>query len=111
MECETTPPTPEDDRREFLKKCGKFAAVTPPVVTLLLSTSLHSGAIAQSGSGGRPGNGYGDKNHDHYGPARQVKKNVQPSGPNSGPPSQNKKYAESSGPNSGPPGQNNKKNK
>jgi hypothetical protein len=38
-----------DDRREFLKTCGKFAAVTPPTVTLLLSTSLTSAAIASSG--------------------------------------------------------------
>lgn len=38
-----------DDRREFLKNCGRFAAVTPPTVTLLLSTSLTSAAIASSG--------------------------------------------------------------
>jgi hypothetical protein len=37
-----------DDRREFLKKCGKFAAITPPVVTTLLSTALTSDAIAKS---------------------------------------------------------------
>ncbi|WP_027576690.1 hypothetical protein [Bradyrhizobium sp. WSM1743] len=54
-----------DDRREFLKNCGKFAAVTPPTVTLLLSTSLTSGAIASSGGrtvGGNNGfgNGGGD---------------------------------------------------
>lgn len=33
----------------FLKTCGRFAAVTPPVMTLLLSTSLTSKAIARSG--------------------------------------------------------------
>lgn len=38
-----------DDRRAFLKTCGRFAAVTPPVMTLLLSTSLTSKAIARSG--------------------------------------------------------------
>ncbi|YCI04586.1 hypothetical protein M1D34_22335 [Ensifer sp. D2-11] len=42
----------EEDRREFLKTCGRFAAVTPPAVTMLLSTSLTSNAIAASGSGG-----------------------------------------------------------
>ena len=45
------------DRRKFLAACGRFAVVTPPAVTLLLSTSLHSDAIARSGSdggGGRP---------------------------------------------------------
>ncbi len=41
------------DRRKFLAACGKFAVVTPPTMTLLLSTSLHSTAIAQSG--GRDG--------------------------------------------------------
>ena len=56
----------DDGRREFLKKCGRFAAITPPAVTMLLSTSLTSGAIAQSG--GKPGYGYGDSNHTHYGP-------------------------------------------
>ena len=42
---------PEDDRRAFLKKCGRFAAITPPAVTFLLSTSMSSKAIA--GSSGR----------------------------------------------------------
>jgi hypothetical protein len=39
-----------EDRRKFLISCGRFAAVTPPAMTLLLSTSLTSTAIAQSGS-------------------------------------------------------------
>ena len=43
------------DRRRFLAACGRFAVVTPPAVTLLLSTSLHSDAIAHSGSGGGEG--------------------------------------------------------
>jgi len=55
-----------DDRRDFLKKCGTFAAVTPPAVTFLLSTSMSSKAIAASS--GKPGNGWGDKNHTHWGP-------------------------------------------
>ncbi|RXG84812.1 hypothetical protein [Bradyrhizobium zhanjiangense] len=55
-------PTPgqEDDRREFLKTCGRFAAVTPTTITLLLSTSLTSDAIARSGApGGNNGGGNG----------------------------------------------------
>ena len=40
------------DRRKFLAACGRFAVVTPPAVTLLLSTSLHSDAIAHSGAAG-----------------------------------------------------------
>ena len=44
------------DRRKFLATCGRFAVVTPPAVTLLLSTSLNSDAIASSGAvgSGRP---------------------------------------------------------
>jgi len=54
----------EADRRKFLAACGKFAVVTPPAITMLLSTSLTSNAIAASGGGGGtvhgnngPGNG------------------------------------------------------
>lgn len=35
-------------RRAFLARCGKFAAVTPPALTVLLSTSLTSNGIAAS---------------------------------------------------------------
>jgi hypothetical protein len=52
-------PDEDDDRREFLKTCGKFAVVTPPAITLLLSTSLTSNAIARSGAGA--------VHHDHHG--------------------------------------------
>ncbi|WP_424631719.1 hypothetical protein [Bradyrhizobium sp. SYSU BS000235] len=40
-----------EDRRKFLAACGKFAIVTPPAITLLLSTSLNSAAVAGSGGG------------------------------------------------------------
>lgn len=50
--------TPEvdgiEDRRKFLAACGKFAIVTPPAITLLLSTSLNSSAVAGSGGWSRP---------------------------------------------------------
>lgn len=46
-----------DDRRKFLAACGRFAVITPPAMTMLLSTSLTSTAIAQSG--GRVGYGGG----------------------------------------------------
>lgn len=65
-------PTPKPEaelikeRRRFLASCGKFAVVTPPAITLLLSTSLNSSAIAKSG--GRPdahgNNGYGNGGGD-----------------------------------------------
>jgi hypothetical protein len=36
------------DRRQFLSTAGKFAVVVPPTMTLLLSTTMTSSAIAQS---------------------------------------------------------------
>ena len=51
-----------EDRRNFLKSAGRFAAVTPPAITLLLSTSLTSDAIANSGAKGN--NGFGNGGND-----------------------------------------------
>ena len=48
-----------EDRRKFLAACGKFAAVTPPAITLLLSTSLNSPAVANSGGRDNSGSGSG----------------------------------------------------
>lgn len=48
----------DEDRRKFLKSCGRFAAITPPAITLLLSTSLTSRAIGRSG--GDDGGKHGD---------------------------------------------------
>ena len=58
----------DEDRRKFLASCGRFAVVTPPTITLLLSTSLHSTAIAASGaSDGRGNNGnHGDGNNGNH---------------------------------------------
>jgi hypothetical protein len=57
-----------EDRRKFLISAGRFAAVTPPAITLLLSTSLTSDAIAHSGANGYGGpkgnNGYGNGGGD-----------------------------------------------
>ena len=60
---ECSMPSEEEDRREFLKTCGKFAAITPPTMTMLLSTSLTSKAIAHSGGGG--GGHHEDEHHHH----------------------------------------------
>jgi hypothetical protein len=30
---------PDEARRDFLKRCGKYAVVTPPAVTLMLSAA------------------------------------------------------------------------
>lgn len=48
-----------DDRRKFLASCGRFAVITPPAMTMLLSTSLTSTAIAQSGGRHADGGGGG----------------------------------------------------
>ena len=40
----------ETDRRAFLKGAGKYAVAVPPAMTFLLSTTLHSTAVAQSAS-------------------------------------------------------------
>lgn len=37
-----------EDRREFLSRYGKLGLVAPPAITMLLSTSMSSPAIAQS---------------------------------------------------------------
>ncbi len=54
----------DEDRRRFLAVCGKFAVVTPPALTVLLSTSLTSTAIASSGGTSHPNNGYGNGGGD-----------------------------------------------
>ncbi|MDB5605200.1 MAG: hypothetical protein JWP25_2100 [Bradyrhizobium sp.] len=51
--------------RRHLAACGKFAVVTPPAMTMLLSTSLTSNAIAQSGGNSSKGNnGFGNGGGD-----------------------------------------------
>ena len=44
------------DRRQFLSTAGKFAVVVPPAMTLMLSTTMSSPAIAASGGGVQHGN-------------------------------------------------------
>ena len=58
-----------EDRRAFLKSAGRYAATVPPVMTVLLSTSLASPAIAQSTGNGPPrgsqaNNGVGNGSDD-----------------------------------------------
>lgn len=63
---QANPEIPEDRgdmlaaRRQFLKRCGGFAAATPPTVTLLLSGARGNYAAAQSAIGqGGGGSGGG----------------------------------------------------
>ncbi len=59
-----SPSGADEDRRKFLASCGKFAIVTPPAITMLLSTSLNSSAIARSGGGNGNRDGGGHKQRD-----------------------------------------------
>jgi hypothetical protein len=48
-----------EGRRKFLSKCGRFAVVTPPAMTMLLSVALkpteaHASTVLGGGWGGRP---------------------------------------------------------
>ena len=51
-------------RRRFLLNCGKFAVVTPPLVTLMLSTSDRSYAKVMSGAKAKGNNGFGNGGKD-----------------------------------------------
>ena len=53
------------DRRKFLATCGRFAVVTPPAITALLSTSMHSTAVMASGGRSSSGPGNSDFGHSH----------------------------------------------
>ena len=55
---------PSEERREFITKCGRFALVTPPAITLLLAADGRAYAQATSplvdnsnGNGNGNGNG------------------------------------------------------
>jgi hypothetical protein len=57
----------QDARREFLKKCGRFAVVTPPAMTMLLAVStVPTEARASTigwGQGGNSQGGGGNSQH------------------------------------------------
>jgi hypothetical protein len=56
------------ERRKFLASCGRFAVITPPAITLLLSTSLTSTAVMASGGNSSSGPGNSDWGHSHKKP-------------------------------------------
>jgi hypothetical protein len=72
------PQLEDEARRAFLTRAGRFAAVTPPAITLLLGTSLGSEALAAS-SGSSPGKRPG------IFPGRGPKKPYKPNKPGRGP--------------------------
>ena len=55
-------------RRRFLATCGKFAVITPPAMTVLLSSTAQNYAVAASGGRGvslsRGNNGFGNGGND-----------------------------------------------
>lgn len=51
-------------RRRFLLNCGKFAVVTPPLVTLMLSASDRGYAKVMSGAKTKGNNGFGNGGGD-----------------------------------------------
>ena len=53
-----------EDRRAFLAAAGKFALTAPPAMAFLLSTTMSSDAIAQSGGNCNRGLGNGSENCD-----------------------------------------------
>jgi hypothetical protein len=59
--------TSELERRKFLAVCGRFAVITPPAMSILLSTSLTSTAIASSGGNGNNGGGKGNNGYGNGG--------------------------------------------
>jgi hypothetical protein len=72
----------EQDRRSFLAACGKYSLTVPPVMTVLLSTSLTSPAMAKSGGSGTIGGkglgqGQGPKPKTYTNPAGMPKGNSQ----------------------------------
>lgn len=56
----------DHNRRDFLKSTGRFAATVPPAMTVLLSTSLSSPAIAQSSGRSYSGSSTGSSNRSTY---------------------------------------------
>jgi hypothetical protein len=62
-------PEMSDARRRFLATCGKFAAITPPAMTVLLTSTAQNYAVAASGGGGArlpsgANNGFGNGGGD-----------------------------------------------
>jgi hypothetical protein len=55
-------------RRQVLEKCGKFAAVTPPAIAVLMATGKTNYAVAASGTnngrGPQGNNGFGNGGGD-----------------------------------------------
>ena len=69
-----------ESRRKFLAKCGKFAIVTPPAITLMLAASRQNFAVAASGGSIHANNGFGNGPNDGV-PGNSLGKGHGPTGP------------------------------
>ena len=57
-----------DARRRFLATCGKFAVITPPAMTVLLTSTAQNYAVAASGGGSvRLSGGGGPQGNNGFG--------------------------------------------
>ena len=54
---ETPASETKEERREFLSRIGKYAAVTPPVITMMLTVSTVPAYAKGSGGGGEDDQG------------------------------------------------------
>lgn len=70
MNVVSNPQETNEARRRFLAKCGKFAVITPPVVTLMLTATHGNYAAAHSGFHGGGGHGHGHGHGHHHGRGR-----------------------------------------
>jgi len=54
---EAPAPETKEERRQFLERIGKYAAVTPPMITMMLTASTVPAYASGSGHGGEEGGG------------------------------------------------------
>ena len=54
-------------RRRFLATCGKFAVITPPAMTVLLSSTAQNYAVAASGNAGASLSGNNGSGNNGFG--------------------------------------------
>jgi hypothetical protein len=66
---EAPAPETKEERRQFLQRLGKYAAVTPPAITMMLSATTVPAHARGSGGGGGAGAGLGDDSGPAPGPA------------------------------------------
>jgi len=70
---QNTDPETDAERREFLRRAGKFAAVTPPAISLMLTATSVPAHAKGSGGGGGANNGLG--NGDQTAPGNSLTHN------------------------------------